>query len=65
MIDPWVKMFDRSVQGFIQAIVMSGRWHKKLNFLIEFQDSIFILFYFKKHVKTDLCRTYIPNKLAC
>ena len=28
-------------QGFIQAILMSGRQHRKLNLLIEFKNSIF------------------------
>ena len=36
-------------QGFIQAILMSGRRHKKLNLLIEFSNAIFIKFYFKAH----------------
>ena len=39
-------------QAFIQAIWMSGRWHKKLNLLFEFSYSIlikfnYIFFYFK------------------
>ena len=38
-------------QGFIQAILMSGRRHKKLNLLIEFSNSIFMKFYFKAHFK--------------
>ena len=33
-------------QGFIQAILMPVRRHKKLNLLIEFSNSIFIKFYF-------------------
>ena len=34
-------------QGFIQAILMSVRRHKKFNLLIEFSIRIFIKFYFK------------------
>ena len=34
-------------QGFIQAILVSVRQHKKLNLLIGFSNSIFIIFYFK------------------
>ena len=34
-------------QGFIQAILIFVRRHKKLNLLIEFSNSIFITFYFK------------------
>ena len=34
-------------QGFIQAILMSVRRHKKFNLLIEFSNRIFIKFYFK------------------
>ena len=33
-------------QGFTQAILMSSRWYKKLNLLIEFSDSIFIKLHF-------------------
>ena len=40
-------IFYIHIQGFIQAILMSIRWHKKLNLLIEFSNSIFIKFYFK------------------
>ena len=36
----------RKYQGFIQAIFMSGRRHKKLS-LIEFSNSIYIKCYFK------------------
>ena len=36
-------------QGFIQAILMSGRWYKKLNLLIEFSNSIFVKFYFETY----------------
>ena len=36
-------------QGFIQAILMSVRRHKKLNLLIEFSNSIFIKFYLKTY----------------
>ena len=38
-----------TLQKFIQAILMSGRPHKKLNLLIEFSNSIFIKFYFKAY----------------
>ena len=38
-----------SFPGFIQAILISGRWHKKLNILIEFSISIFIKFCFKAY----------------
>ena len=34
-------------QGFIQAILMSGRWLKKFSLLIEFPNSILIKFHFK------------------
>ena len=34
-------------KGFIQAILIFVRRHKKLNLLIEFSNSIFITFYFK------------------
>ena len=51
-------IFRDHVQGFIQAILMSGRRHKKLNLLIEF--SIFIKFYFKAYWRL----TCIQNKLA-
>ena len=44
-------VFER--QGFIQAILMPGRWHKKLNFLIEISKSIFIKFY-SKHFGVEL-----------
>ena len=37
--------------GFIQAILMSGRWYKKLSLSIEFWDSIFI---FLKHTGFEL-----------
>ena len=51
-------IFRGHVQGFIQAILMSGRRHKKLILLIEF--SIFIKFYFKAYWRW-IC---IQNKLA-
>ena len=38
---------NNHLQGFIQAISMSGRRHKKLNLQIEFSNSIFIKFCFK------------------
>ena len=40
-------------QRFIQAILMSSRWHKKLNLLIEFSNSIFINFILK-HIGVEL-----------
>ena len=49
-----------NTQGCIQAILMSVRWQKKLNFLNEFSHSIFIKFYFKAYWH----RTCIQNKLA-
>ena len=36
-------------QGFIQAIMISGTLHKKLNLLIEFWNSIFIKNFFKAY----------------
>ena len=36
-----------SLQGFIQAILMSVRRHKKLNLLIEFSNSFFTNFFLK------------------
>ena len=36
-----------AIQRFIQALLMSVRWNKKLNLLIEFWSSTFIKFYFK------------------
>ena len=47
-------------QGFIQAIFMSVRRHKKLNLLIEFSNWIFIKFFFKAYWHW----TYIQNKLG-
>ena len=41
------------LQNFIQAILMSGRWCKKLNLLSGFSSSIFIIF-FKKHIGFEL-----------
>ena len=35
-------------QGFIQAILMSVRLHKNLDFLMEFSNSVFVKFYFKQ-----------------
>ena len=32
--------FNISYQGFNQAILMSISWHKKLNLLIEFPNSV-------------------------
>ena len=37
------------MQGFIQAILISSRRHKKLNLLIEFWNSIFRKFYFEAY----------------
>ena len=34
----------------ILAVLMSGRWHKKLNIIIEFSNSIFIKFYFNAYL---------------
>ena len=44
-------------QGFVQAILMSGRRHKKL---IEFSNSIFLRFYFTAYWRW----TCIQNKLG-
>ena len=38
----WTNSSPSYFQGFIQAILMSGRWHKKLNLLIWLSNSIFI-----------------------
>ena len=46
--------------GFIWAVLMSGRQHKKLNLLIVFSNSIFIKF----DVKAYWRWTCIQNKLA-
>ena len=56
----WLLLKSGYVRGFIQAILISGRRHKKLNFLIEFLNLIFIKFYFK----ASWCSTCIQNKLA-
>ena len=60
-------------QGFMQAILMSDRWHKKLNLLIEFSNAIFIKFYSKAYYhwifvqKMDISKTawinagYVPR----
>ena len=49
------------IQGYIQTILMSGRWHKKLNLLTEFSNSIFIKFYSKAYWCLKIC---IRNKCA-
>ena len=36
-------------QGFNQAILMPGGWHKKLNLLTECSNSVFIKFNFKAY----------------
>ena len=41
------------LHGFIQAILMSGRWYKKLNLLIKFSNSIVIILK-KKHIGFEL-----------
>ena len=41
------KIIESLSQRFIQAVLMSGRWQKKINLLIEFSVSIFIEPYFK------------------
>ena len=43
LLDP----YPISLQGFIQAILMSVRRHKKLNLLIEFSNSFFTNFFLK------------------
>ena len=62
----WNKSFiiGLALQGFIQAILMSRWWHQKLNFLIEFWNSIFIRFYVK-HIEMVWLQACIQNKLAC
>ena len=47
-------------KGFMQAILMGGRRHKKLNLVVEFSNSIFIKFYFKAYWDS-IC---IQNKLS-
>ena len=37
------------MQGFIQAICVSGKYYEKLNLLIEFTNLDFIKFYFKAY----------------
>ena len=49
-----------NIQAFIQAVLMSGRRHKKLNLLIDFWNSIFMKFYFTAYWHW----TCIQNKLA-
>ena len=39
-----------NVGNIILAVLMSGRWHKKLNIIIEFSNSIFIKFYFNAYL---------------
>ena len=58
------KRSGTSVQGFMQAILISGRRHKKLNLLTEFWNSIFIIFFLKR-IKTKWLRACIQNKSAC
>ena len=48
-------------QGFIQAVLMSGRRHRKLNLLIEFKNSIFKKINLK-HVIVELA--FKINQLA-
>ena len=55
---PFIKL--QVLQGFIQALLMSGRQHKMLNLLSEFSNSIFIKIYFKAYWYW----TYIRNTLA-
>ena len=51
-------------QRFIQAILMSGRRHKKFSVLIEFSNSLFINI-IVKHIKTCWRETCIQYKLVC
>ena len=53
--------WEIQIQGYIQAILMSGRPHKKLNLVIEFSNSTFIKFYFKACWCLKIC---IRNKCA-
>ena len=58
----WLSLhWEIQIQGYIQAILMSGRRHKKLNLLIEFSNSTFIKFYFKACWCLKIC---IRNKCA-
>ena len=45
----WKHQNPSWIQGFIQAILMSGRRHKKLNLLFKFSNSIFVKFYIKAY----------------
>ena len=47
------QVFSLYHQGFIQAILMSSRQHKKLDLLTEFYNSIFIKFILK-HIGVEL-----------
>ena len=49
---------ENDIGGFIQAILMSVRWHKKLT---EFWNSIFIKSYFKAFWHWN----YVQNTLIC
>ena len=51
------------VEGFIQAILMSGRRHKILNLLIEFSNSIFIKIYFKAYWRWTCIQNKLPYKV--
>ena len=49
-VDNWANLGSGlHLQEFIQAILMSGWWHIKLNLLIEFWNSIFMKFYFEAY----------------
>ena len=41
-------------QGFIHAILISGRWHKKPNVLIEVVSNSIFLIFFIKHVVIEM-----------
>ena len=47
-------------QEFIQAILVSGRRHKKLNLLIQFWNWIFMKFYFEAYKNRLLSN--LPSK---
>ena len=48
---------------YIQAILMSGRWHKKLNLLLEFWNSVFIKCYFEAY--QNKLALSLQNRLVC
>ena len=47
-------------QEFIQGILMSGKWHQKINLLIQFWNWIFMKFYFEAYKNRLLSN--LPSK---